>query len=63
MIFFVAITGLCIWRCTKRGAQVPDMFLGALFALALTAFVDLTALGGAIDGGFASAWNGIQKHI
>lgn len=63
MVFFVVITGLCVWNCKKRGVQVIDMFLGFMLAVGFTVFVDLTPIGTALDGGFASAWHGIQQHI
>lgn len=59
-LVFVAV-GICIWRCRKKGAQAPDMFLGAFALLALGLVIDLQAIATPINGAMTQIFDSAKN--
>lgn len=60
-VFAIVAIGICVWRCRKKGAQAPDMFLGALAALALSLVFDLTSVAAPINSALGQVFDSAKN--
>ncbi|MCM3884155.1 hypothetical protein [Frankia sp. R82] len=62
-IFAIVAIGLCVWRCRKKGAQAPDMFLGALALLGISLAVDLHSIAEPINTSLGQLFSSAKNVI